>query len=213
MKKWDTIYVKQGTKIVGRGVVTRPYRFGDAQLLVDNEGFPWRHQVKVSWDARFEPIDIKLGAEPMTVLPLSGDRLHRLLQALSADASFMQARVRSDIESLKHEGELFEEGGKKRRFTSHYERDPRLRESAIRHHGYLCSVCGFDFADVYGEQGLGFIEVHHLRPVSTLGKRTKVDPNRDMATVCSNCHRMMHRTRERVLTIDELKEMIGTRDE
>jgi hypothetical protein len=212
VQKWDTIYVKQGTRIVGRGVVSRSYRFDHARLLVDNEGFPWCHQVKVDWELGFQPIDIKLGAEPIAVWPLSGDSLQRLQQALSANTNFIQTRVQSDIESLKNEEEWFEEGGKESRLTNHYERDPKLRASAVRYHGTRCSVCGFDFAEVYGEHGLGFIEVHHLRLRSTLARKTKVDPKRDMATVCSNCHRMIHRTRERVLTAEELKKMMANPD-
>ena len=55
-----------------------------------------------------------------------------------------------------------------------------------------CEACGFDFAAVYGPQGDGFIECHHTKPVHTLrpGQHTKLD---DLALVCSNCHRMIHR--------------------
>ena len=58
-----------------------------------------------------------------------------------------------------------------------------------------CACCGFDFFAVYGEIGRGFIEAHHTKPVSTLheyGEETKIE---DLAMVCSNCHRMLHRRR------------------
>lgn len=64
-----------------------------------------------------------------------------------------------------------------------------------REHGRLfCEVCEFDFERRYGQPGVDFIEVHHTIPVSLLpsGARTKVS---DLALVCSNCHRMLHRTR------------------
>jgi len=66
-----------------------------------------------------------------------------------------------------------------------------------------CQVCGFSFADKYGELGDGFIEAHHLFPISQLTEQTetKID---DLALVCSNCHRMLHRRRP-WLTLDELK--------
>lgn len=66
-----------------------------------------------------------------------------------------------------------------------------------------CQVCGFSFADSYGELGEGFIEAHHLFPISQLTEETetKID---DLALVCSNCHRMLHRRRP-WLTLDELK--------
>jgi len=57
-----------------------------------------------------------------------------------------------------------------------------------------CEVCGFDFADVYGDLGESFIEAHHIVPLSQTNelRRTRVE---DLALVCSNCHRMLHRHR------------------
>ncbi|HYT71491.1 MAG TPA: HNH endonuclease, partial [Gemmatimonadales bacterium] len=55
-----------------------------------------------------------------------------------------------------------------------------------------CEVCGFDFLHRYGSIGDGFAEVHHKVPLGrALGERkTKLN---DLAVVCSNCHRMLHR--------------------
>ncbi len=55
-----------------------------------------------------------------------------------------------------------------------------------------CEVCFIDFKEVYGPLGEGFIEAHHTVPVATLrgNIRTKLV---DIALVCSNCHRMLHR--------------------
>jgi hypothetical protein len=57
-----------------------------------------------------------------------------------------------------------------------------------------CEVCNFDFAIMYGAIGLEYCEVHHLRPLSTYdaekGDETTLS---DLAIVCSNCHRMIHR--------------------
>ncbi|GMT42800.1 MAG: hypothetical protein IEMM0002_1211 [bacterium] len=58
-----------------------------------------------------------------------------------------------------------------------------------------CQVCEFDFYDRYGEIGRDFIEGHHTGiPISeSKGEmKTKV---KDIALVCSNCHRMLHRRR------------------
>ena len=98
----------------------------------------------------------------------------------------------SDLDSLQMEEEYFE-GNKKKRFVNHYERDKNLRAAAVEHHGVTCKVCGFNFEEAYGEHGKDYIEVHHLIPVSSLGKETKVDPESDMTVLCSNCHRMIHR--------------------
>lgn len=83
----------------------------------------------------------------------------------------------------------------------------KKKAAAKQQRGKLaCEACGFDFADRYGERGADFIECHHTAPVSTLkpGSRTKLA---DLALVCANCHRMIHRTSE-WLTIDELRALI-----
>lgn len=53
-----------------------------------------------------------------------------------------------------------------------------------------CETCGFDFLEKYGELGTGFCEVHHLFPLHKGERETK---NEDLAVLCSNCHRMIHR--------------------
>ncbi len=65
-----------------------------------------------------------------------------------------------------------------------------------QHHGTRCQACGLDFAERYGPIGQGFIEAHHLRPISSLIEGTAVtyDVVTDFAVLCSNCHRMIHRT-------------------
>lgn len=116
-------------------------------------------------------------------------------------------RVSEDLSSYEFENEYFE-GERKSRLSSFYERNPKLRIAAIKTHGVVCKICGFNFNDFYGEHGAGFIEVHHLKPVSTLEASTKVSPESDMTVVCSNCHRMLHRNKGRVLTPAQLKVLL-----
>ncbi|WP_456363067.1 HNH endonuclease [Priestia aryabhattai] len=89
-----------------------------------------------------------------------------------------------------------------------YERDPINRKRAIEFHGLSCKVRGFNFEEVYGERGKGFIEVHHIEPLSTLEKEAGIDPERDLIPVCANCHRMIHRRRDNPLTVDELRALL-----
>jgi predicted HNH restriction endonuclease len=77
------------------------------------------------------------------------------------------------------------------------ERNPRLRNIAIKRfvqvHGKLfCEICNFSFAETYGELGQGFIEVHHIKPISAYNDND-VTRIKDLKIVCSNCHRMIHR--------------------
>jgi 5-methylcytosine-specific restriction protein A len=82
------------------------------------------------------------------------------------------------------------------------------KKQSVQASGALkCEGCGFDFAEVYGDRGDGFIECHHIVPVSNLkpGARTKVQ---DLALVCANCHRMIHR-RAPWLSMDELTALLA----
>jgi predicted HNH restriction endonuclease len=84
--------------------------------------------------------------------------------------------------------------GKVYRVTvSAYERDPDARQRCIAAHGSNCSICGFNFGAVYGDVAAGFIQVHHLRPLSEVGCAHKVDPVADLRPVCPNCHAVLHR--------------------
>lgn len=70
----------------------------------------------------------------------------------------------------------------------------------------LCDCCGFSFSKAYGSLGLGFIEAHHTRFVSTFEGEGLTDPA-EIALVCSNCHRMLHRERP-WLAIHELRKIL-----
>jgi len=115
--------------------------------------------------------------------------------------------VEKDLASQEAENGDFE-GGRSQRLVSYYERNPQLRAKAIELHGTQCMVCGFNFAQVYGVHGAGYIEVHHLKPVSSLVEKTLIDPEKDMVVVCANCHRMIHRRKNNVLSLDELRTLI-----
>ncbi len=69
-----------------------------------------------------------------------------------------------------------------------------------------CEACRFDFADSYPKHGEGFIECHHLRPLSQLQPDT-ITTLDDLALLCANCHRMVH-YRSPWLTMDGLRELV-----
>jgi len=84
------------------------------------------------------------------------------------------------------------EGAAVRVLVNRYERDRGARDDCIAEHGAVCSVCEFDFSRAYGQLGEGFIHVHHLVPLSSVGRRYRVDGRRDLIPVCPNCHAMLH---------------------
>lgn len=67
---------------------------------------------------------------------------------------------------------------------------------------------GFDFEDVYGELGRNFIEVHHIKPLYSLDDEVVIDPATDLVCLCSNCHRMIHRKRDSIISLEELIKII-----
>lgn len=82
------------------------------------------------------------------------------------------------------------------------------KDCAFKRDGKLqCEVCGFDYSATYGELGLGYIEAHHKKPVSDLQPNSVLKVG-DIALVCGNCHRMIHR-RKPCLTVSELQMLIG----
>jgi hypothetical protein len=58
MQKGDVIYVKQGSEIVGKGLVTGAYRFDKRNRVRDPEGTPWQHQRAVRWTPGFPAVPI-----------------------------------------------------------------------------------------------------------------------------------------------------------
>ena len=128
-------------------------------------------------------------------------------------AAIIRENVAQDMMSLRlEEGDEDTitgfEGGKKLILVNHYERDANLREEAIRTHGTTCKACGFDYAKVYGGHGEGYIEVHHLQPISSLAEKTPVNPKEDMTVLCSNCHRMIYHRIHNILTLEQLIALI-----
>lgn len=112
---------------------------------------------------------------------------------------------------ITEDDESFSEGKKKLRQHICRERNYKViklaKERFKEEHGRLfCEVCNFDFSEKYGDIGEDYIEGHHTIPVSDIpeGYKTKVE---DIALVCANCHRMLHRKRP-WLKHDKLKELL-----
>lgn len=71
-----------------------------------------------------------------------------------------------------------------------------------------CECCTFDFLSTYGQLGEKFIECHHKIHISTGERITQIT---DLALVCSNCHRMLHRKKvdNTYHSVDTLRELIN----
>ena len=109
----------------------------------------------------------------------------------------------SDIPTIRTEGT------KQTKLVTKYERSPEAREECLKHHGATCQVCNLAFEERYGEIGKGFIHVHHIVPISEIGREYNIDPVNDLCPVCPNCHAMLHK-RTPPYKISELKAILKT---
>jgi hypothetical protein len=112
-----------------------------------------------------------------------------------------------DPDEVSGDQGLVTEGAKKTITVNAYERDTEARSRCISRWGAVCAVCNFDFEARYGSHGKGYIHVHHLKPLSKIGRSYQLNPETDLRPVCPNCHAMLHRG-ERLLTIAKLKKML-----
>lgn len=139
---------------------------------------------------------------------VSDDEARAMREAIAAVCDDIDPGVWQGI--APERGNAYREGGVSTHLASYYERNPRLRSEAIRVHGTRCQACEVDLGEVYGDRGAGFIEVHHLRAVASYEGEVLVDPATDMAVLCPNCHRIVHRRRNDPLSLDELRRLVVT---
>jgi len=139
------------------------------------------------------------------------DRLDELARRITAT---IHSGETTETEIPDFDFEEAEEGAVLTRLHRVRERNQKLvkrkKQQALRGHGQLeCEACGFEYTSVYGDLGEGFIECHHRLPVSDLspGEKTKLS---DLALVCANCHRMLHRRRP-WLTVEALHHITASR--
>lgn len=137
------------------------------------------------------------------------DRLNRTSDAIRAGATSITAQeVFTEVSSQDEE---FAEGRILTALHKRRERSPTLvrkkKAEVFRREGTLaCEVCDFDFQARYGMLGTGFVECHHKAPLSSLKERVQTRLI-DIAIVCANCHRMLHRSRP-MFSIDDLKALL-----
>ena len=87
------------------------------------------------------------------------------------------------------------------------------RKKFLDNHGKLrCAGCGFDFEEQYDGRGKGYIEIHHLKPIHEHDiegeKQIAEKALEKLVPLCSNCHRMVHRERDNLLSLEELRILV-----
>ena len=126
-----------------------------------------------------------------TSLPLSRRKL------VAADENFSGELARDA---------KYVEGAATQVLVNRYERDSKARSACLEVFGCTCVVCQMNFGESYGDIGEGFIHVHHLQPMALRKGEYNLEPERDLAPVCPNCHAMLH-TSDPPLEVDELRKI------
>ena len=93
------------------------------------------------------------------------------------------------------------EGELRQRSAEYRTRSTTLRTAAIEHYSQngriLCDACNFEFALAYPKLGNGYIQIHHLKPVSYFrGEELQIAKAlANVRPLCANCHQMVHQRR------------------
>jgi 5-methylcytosine-specific restriction protein A len=141
----------------------------------------------------------KLDKEVFLEFNTDRQRLHKIANQIKS--AIENAELSSEVSKIEND-ELSQtdsviEGQVLYKLHKVRERDRKIieakKKTVLKETGELkCEACGFNFETTYGELGKGYIECHHLIPLSKfeVNKETKLE---DLALLCSNCHRMIHR--------------------
>jgi len=135
------------------------------------------------------------------------------LESQGIKVEHISPEIKKDISAV-----VIEEGALDRRTTTQRKRSDKLKKLAMEdfkesHEGQVfCEACRFNFFKTYGEHGKDFIEIHHIEPISYLDiegeKITFAKARTKIVLLCANCHRMIHRNKGNMLSIEALKGLL-----
>lgn len=129
-----------------------------------------------------------------------------------------EAKTKGKQIKIIDENLVIREGRRRQRKSVAYERSDDVRKAAIEYYRLendqiVCDICGFNFFDTYGERGRDYIEIHHEKPLSeTEGEERTAflhEAVQSVKPVCANCHKMIHRRRDDMLSIADMKRIIN----
>ena len=141
-------------------------------------------------------------------------KLHQLAKHIKSIAADPDLPNHLYLIPEKEDGEINEvqEGAVIYKLHKYRERDLRIvikkKDNVFAKDGkLLCEACEFDFNAKYGELGYKYIECHHRTPLAMFTSTSKTTLT-DLALVCSNCHRMLHRRMDS-LSVEGLRNLVA----
>lgn len=207
VKFWNDIEVGQ-TVVARRGrksiaamgtVASKPYYSASKTKNVFRPFSAYPNHIDVVWDA--EPRDVLFDRQVFGM-----QTIHTIGKA-ALDSLLLNSKSTGTNYPDEVDENEFPEGGVKKVLVNAYERDPKARAACLKHHGYRCKACDMMFAEEYGEIGIDYIHVHHIKPVASKKKRSMTDAKNDLVPVCPNCHAMLHRG-TKLMTVSQLRKII-----
>lgn len=171
----------------------------DQEAMLSRDELNSRELSPMHWDSQSSGITIPDSVANVLELRWS----NHLAQPLPMQEGFLAEEVASY--------QLVTEGAVQQITVNRYERSAQARSICIKHHGYDCVVCGFNFEQQYGELGREYIHVHHVKPLAEIGTAYTLNPVADLRPVCPNCHAMLHQQTP-ALSIDELRVVLNKSD-
>jgi 5-methylcytosine-specific restriction enzyme A len=195
-----------GTAVVGWYKNAKVYR--EAQSITKRTPLQKRNGLNTYWisasasDATLLPLDgrhlmipraVKGGIGQSNVWyadkPESAEIVAKVLQLVESEAVDHLPDIDSEAAGLEGNPRLKAHLWRERNssIVKKKKKDVLTKTGALR-----CEVCGFDSEKVYGKYGKGFCEVHHLTQLHKADGIVKTELS-DLAIVCSNCHRIIHR--------------------
>ncbi|PTO77632.1 hypothetical protein CWN84_10120 [Vibrio splendidus] len=181
--------------------------FEDNSQVWPDDIYPFRYGIKLIEQQH----NVPFGQEFFSKEFVEAVQQSTLRKGLAIDIPNLNLPTHDPVQSSTYE---VSEG--KPVYKSHLtrERNPEIirakKAEAKRLYGTLsCEACGFNFEDIYGERGADFIECHHTNPLSAT-EGTRTTNLKDLALLCSNCHRMIHRSKLWI-TVEKLKSSMNER--
>lgn len=193
-----------------------PSQFDKVKLEMEQKGLRFKEHLCQSFKKSYheESINSTRKAYNFHFIKMYPTSIEILLSYLDSKESTETSTINSNtnVEFLPIDDVSdYPEGAKAYRTHTIAERNPQVIKKAKErfaffHNGNLfCEACGFNFNEIYGSRGNNFIEGHHKKLVSEMqkGETTKIE---DIALLCSNCHRMIHR--KPLISVEELSALL-----
>ena len=190
-----------------------------SNFLWDSNHYPFvfffdTQEIELTWEQFKTHVDYKMNFRPsgnVYRVRNADDKLSNFggvqgyIEFLVNGLKVSESETQYQVDTNKYTDD-YEEGQRRIHELAYFKRNPQLVKDAKKLYGYTCQVCGFNFKDAYGDLGKEYIECHHINPLSEREEYMDSSIN-DVCVVCSNCHRMIHRSKP-ALTIEQLREKL-----